>query len=239
MSPLEIIRDAQRRTLVDEDGEPVELQPYPGLSDEQLTTLESRIPCHLPDHIRELLRYCRGFDGSAAEWVDFTGADPGIAIPDVFPHGLTLAGDGYGNFWVADLTRDSKDFAPIYFTCHDAPVVLYQSPTLPHFLTELFKIWTPPHESIVDDVHEDRLFKVWRKNPFALSQACCLESGDSVLEEFARQLDESYHFFDLRRPQLGAGFPWGRYRLPVIRFGELPVFACKRRWSWVRRLLGR
>jgi hypothetical protein len=75
---------------------------------------------------------------------------------------------------------------PIYFVCHDAPVILYQSDSLEKFLTELFRMFEPPHESLIDDVHEDRPARVWKTNPGVLSYERCLRSEDPILSAFAR-----------------------------------------------------
>jgi len=185
------------------------------------------LPCPLPATIRELLGYCRGFSGLGVELVDFTGRDCNFEQAEVFPHGLPIAADGYGNFWVVDLLPGSREWAPIYYASHDAPVILFQSPSFEHFLEELIKLDRPPHRSAVDDVHEDRLFEVWRKNPGVLSHEQGLASSDPVLADFARQLDPAFQIIDLRKGEIGAGFSWGRHgpRTIVKRFGTLPVFA--------------
>ena len=126
------------------------------------------LPCPLPGEVRELLQVCRGFRGGYTEAVDFTGG-LSFELETLFPYGLPIAADGYGNFWVVDLMPGSTEFGPIYYACHDAPVILYQSSSLSDFLTELFKMCSQPHESLIDDVHEDRLYHVWRTNPGALS----------------------------------------------------------------------
>jgi hypothetical protein len=43
----------------------------------------------------------------------------------------------------------------------DAPVILLQAATVQQFVDELLKMYVPPHKSLIDDVHEDRLFEVW------------------------------------------------------------------------------
>jgi hypothetical protein len=60
---------------------------------------------------------------------------------------------------------DEAETAPVFFVSHDPPVILYQSPDLGGFLHEALRMLVPPHSSAVDDVHEDRLFNVWRNNP--------------------------------------------------------------------------
>jgi hypothetical protein len=239
MTPLEVIRRAQADSLIDEDGRVVTLELLPGLSETELRDFAHQVPCPVPPEIAELLRTCRGFNGTV-EQVDFTGEDLMFGFEEVFPYGLPIAADGYGNFWVVDLHPRTVRWGPIYFACHDPPVILYQADSLEQFLSELFRMFRPPHQSLVDDVHEDRLAHVWRTNPGVLSYEQCLQSGDPVLSAFARELDESFKVIDLRRAKPGDGFSWGRYgpRTLVKRFGTHAVFAYQKRKGFFTRLFG-
>ena len=239
VTPLEIIRQAQADTLVDEDGQAVTLELLPGLSQKELRDFARGVPCRVPQEIAELLGACRGLYGTV-EQVDFTGRDLTFEFEAVFPFGLPIAADGYGNFWVVDLGPDTVRWGPIYFACHDAPVVLYQADSLEEFLSELFRMFKPPHRSLVDDVHEDRLAHVWRTNPGVLSYEQCLHSNDPILSAFARELDDSYGIIDLRRAKPGDGFSWGRYgpNTLVKRFGMHAVFAYQKPRGLVSRLFG-
>lgn len=236
-TPVEIIQEALTKEMIDEDGYRVELKLLPPLSEAQIAEFESGLPHPIPTDVRELLGYCRGIEGPV-EVVDFTGRDCDFELKSVFPYGLPIAADGYGNFWVIDLLPHSTEWGPIYFACHDAPVILYQSPTLSHFLIELFKMNEPPHTSLVDDVHEDRLFQVWRKNPGVISYEECIQSQDANLREFAKELDPSFQVIDLRNAPIGFGFSWGRYGLntEVRRYGYLPIFAYRKQKGILKRL---
>lgn len=132
-------------------------------------------------------------------------------------------------------------WGPIYFACHDAPVILYQADSLEHFLDELFRMFEPPRRSLIDDVHGDRLAHVWQTNPGVLSCEQCLRSEDPVLTDFARELDESFQIIDLRRAKPGDGFSWGRYgpKTQIKRFRTHAVFAYQKPKSIISRLLGR
>jgi SMI1 / KNR4 family (SUKH-1) len=231
MNPIEIIRDAQTRELIDEDDEPIKLELLPGLGDTEMEEFQRRLPCSLPEEIIALLRFARGFEGIGADVVNFTGRGMMIANEIVFPHGLPIASDGYGNFWVVDLSPESTKFGPIWFACHDAPVILYQSSDLADFLTELFKLCRPPHKSLVDDVHEDGIRNVWRSNPGVLLYEECRASSDEVLRDFAAGLDRSFQVIDLRDARPGDGFSWGRYgpRTVIKRYGLHPVFAYQKK----------
>jgi cell wall assembly regulator SMI1 len=241
MTPLEAVRNAEKMDLTIEDGVSSPLELMPGLSESEITEFEKTLPCKLPAEVRELLAYCRGFSGSAAEIVDFTGQDCSFEYTDAFPHGLPIAADGFGNFWVVDLFPSSTTWGPIYYACHDAPVILYQSPSLVHFLSELFKMSVPPRKSLVDDVHEDRLFDVWSKNPGVKSHGECMESGDPTIKSFANELGPTFEVIDLRNAPIGFGLSWGRYGAnPVARrCGELPIFAYEKKLGFFAKLFGR
>ena len=240
MTPLEIIRRAQAGMLIDEDGNVVALELLPGLSDRELQDFAEQVPCLIPPEIAELLGACRGFYGTV-EQVDFTGKDLAFEFEAAFPYGLPIAADGYGNFWVVDLQSGMTTWGPIFFACHDAPVILYQAGSLEQFLRELFRMFEPPHQSLICDVHEDRLARVWQTNPGVLAHEQCLRSEDPILSAFARELDESFQILDLRLARPGDGFSWGRYgpRTQIRRFGTHPVFAYQKPKSIISRLLGR
>lgn len=88
----------------------------------------------------------------------------------------------------------------------------------------------PPYESLVDDVHDDRLCNVWKTNPGVRSHAAALESLDEELKAFARSLDPSFEIVDLKERRIGSGFSWGRYGPETIvrRYGKVPMFAYQR-----------
>jgi hypothetical protein len=239
VTPLEVIRQAQADMLIDEDGQVVTLELLSGLSQAELRDFARKVPCPVPQEIEELLSACRGFYGTI-EQVEFSGIDLGFAFEAIFPFGLAIAADGFGNFWVVDLQPHSEYWGPIYFACHDAPVILYQADTVEEFLSELFKMCKPPHESLVDDVHEDRLARVWQTNPGVLSYVQCLQSEDPVLSAFTQELDDSFRIVDLRQAKPGDGFSWGRYGPGTVvkRYGTHAVFAYKKPKSLISRLFG-
>jgi SMI1 / KNR4 family (SUKH-1) len=239
VTPLGIIRRAQAGTLIDEDGDIVTLELLPGLSQAELQDFVLRVPCRVPEEIVELLCACSGLQGTIDQ-VDFTGSIPTFEFEAAFPQGLPLAADGFGNFWTVDLQPDSKKWGPIYFVCHDAPVILYQSDSLEEFLIELFRMFEPPHESLIDDVHEDRPVRVWKTNPGVLPYEQCLHSEDPILSAFARELDESFQIIDLRSAKPGDGFSWGRYgpNTQIRRFGTHAVFASQKPKSIISRIFG-
>jgi cell wall assembly regulator SMI1 len=241
MDPVEEIRRAQALELVDEDGNEVELELHRGLTAAEIDELQAEVGAPLPRELRALLEHTSGIDG-VLETIDFTGRSFSLGAEEIFPAALPIAHDGFGNHWVLDLMPEETATAAVFFACHDAPVVLYQSPDLGHFLHETFRMLVPPHASLVDDVHEDRLFKVWRENPGTLDRAAAL-AGDEQLREFAASLDDTFTFVDLREPEIGMGFSWGRHgpRTEIRRHGYERLFAYappEKKPGLFRRLFG-
>ena len=140
-------------------------------------------------------------------------------------------------------SRARQVWGPIYFCCHDAPVLLLQAVTVGQFAEEVIRMLIPPHRSLIDDVHEDRLFRVWKENPGVIGHAVALASSDPEIRAFAAGLDARFELIDLRDAPVGMGYSWGRYgpRTEVTRFGSKPVFAYRRpdKTSLLSRLFGR
>jgi len=243
MNAVDQIRAAQRAKVDNEDGEHVVLDLLPPLTSEQINSLQQQVEQPLPEELRTLLAFCSGIGGSSLDEVDFTGASMSFEAKEIFPSGLPFAADGFGNFWVLDITPQTTKVAPVFFACHDAPVVLYQSADLASFLAEVFRMSTTPHKSLVDDVHDDRLFDVWRKNPGVIDQPTGAGSSDSTLRTFATGLPQHFQIVDLRSVSPGMGFSWGRYgpRTEVRRHGYERLFAYAKPAStgFLARLFGR
>jgi hypothetical protein len=125
VDPLEAIGRARATRLVDKDGDEVEFELAPALAPADIERLADEVGVPLSC---ELLERTAGIDGGPLQTIDFTGRSLSFGAPDTFPLGLPIAGDGFGNFWILDLTPDELETAPVFFACHDPPVILYQSP---------------------------------------------------------------------------------------------------------------
>jgi len=242
MTAFDVIEAAVAADLVDEDGERVVWKALPGLTSDQIIALEGDLGFRLPGELRDLLPRCAGIDGPL-DGIDFTGRSlGGFGMDEIFPRNIPIAHDGFGNYWVLDVAQEGMPVASVFFACHDVPVVLYQSDGIAAFLGEVLRMYQPPHKSLIDDVHADRLFDVWRKNPSTLTVADAV-LRDEVLRAFAATLDQRFTIVDLRGVRPGMGFSWGRYgpRTEVRRHGDLPIFAyaAPPKRSLLSRLTGR
>lgn len=216
-------------SLVDEDGEAVSPTVAPGLTESEIGEAERRLGHTYPTELRNLLRRTRGLAGLLEE-VDFSGLIDGQALDEVFPSIATIAHDGYGNFWAVDLLRENGSWGPIWFLSHDPPVALFQCDGLAVFLDELARMFTPPHASLLDDVHEDRLFEVGRRPVGVPAQDVTAQTDDPVLRAFADEIGPEWTIVDVREALPGMGFDWGRYgpRTELRRSGTDQIFAMRR-----------
>lgn len=240
VNALERLRANSGRIFRDEDGNEDPFDLLSPLSPSDLAALEQRIPCPLPASMRELLAVTRGWTGGPLESVDFAGLTE-FGMEDLFPHAVPIAHDGYGNYWIVDLVSTSTTWGPIFFACHDPPVVVYQADDLDRFVADAFTMMAPPFKGPIDEVHEVHTDRVWRENPGTLPVDAAATSADPDLHAFAESLPPGALVVDLRHPRTGDGLSWGRFgpRTPLFRHGELPLFAyapvarTRRFWSWL------
>jgi hypothetical protein len=236
----EILRKAAGTRFVDRKGKGLPLKLLPGLPETEITDLETKLGFSLPIEIRDLLLYCRGFEGfdDVVEFVDFGGICNFYSAE--LPHGLAVAKDVCGNHWVVDLVVDQPEGTAVFYACHDPPVYIFQADSIGHFISEVLRRGNDPWTSEIDYVHDECDMDIWTGNPGVLSRDESL-AGDQELKEFAESMDDSYLFVDLRNPSIGQGFSWGRYGANTIckRYGEKRLFAYqKRELSWLQKIFG-
>jgi hypothetical protein len=238
---VEVLRRMRASGVVDEGGRKITLDFAPPLTADETDALRNEVGVPLPAELVAVLGETSAVEG--VEQLDFTGRTMDVMVEEVAPAGLPFAADGFGNFWLLDLTPEPTATAPVFFLCHDPPVFAYQGASLGGFLEELSAMYEPGRPSTVRDVHDTSVFEIWRSNPSVVRRDTAL-AADAELTAFARRLDERFELVDLRRPEVGAGFSWGRYgpRTEIRRHGYARIFACgppEQRPSFFRRLRGR
>ena len=244
VDPVQRLRDAATGgRLRDEDGHPVRLDLRPPPPADTVSGLRSRyaaLDAALPDELDRLLALTSGTEQLLD--LDLTGERHSIEVSELLPAGHPVAADGFGNFWLLDLTPDTVETAPVFFACHDAPVLLYQAASLGDFLDQALRALEPDRDTTIDDVHEDRLFQVGRRAPQSMPWRAAMTSDDLALREFAASLDETWTVVDLRRREVGMGVAWGAHgpRTRLARhgweriFGYAPPTRTHRRSIWSR-----
>ena len=212
-------------TFDDEELTPVLQQP---VSHARIVELERKLGFALPPELREILTLAAGLELEDPEFgdpIDFAGIDR-CGYEDLFGWTLTPCTDGAGNDWVIELRPDQEVLGPVWFLCHDAPVLVYQSPDLATFLADNLRYLQPPHDGPIRHVVEHAVHDVWTQK-LDVPRADLLESQDPLLRTFANALPEGWFIRDLRHAKPGDGMPIGRFgpKTPLARAGDEFVFA--------------
>lgn len=243
MSLLALIQEFDGKEIgEDRNGNPIHGKLLPGATKADLIEIAGLIPCPIPQHMKDVLDTTRGLLPSL-HMVDFTGLSLKdlIETGDLCPSGWPIAGDEFGNFWVVDLLPNSKDWGPIYFVCHDPPVMVLQAQNFEDFVAQLIALARKEEDSPIERVTEKLAHRIYHENPNVQSYEDAKQLvGDGQLSSFASSLDKSYQFIDMRKARVGEGFSWGRYGpdTEIKRAGELRIFAYKKKAGFWQKLFG-
>jgi cell wall assembly regulator SMI1 len=220
------LKELAGRRLNDEDGHSTVLELLPPATDAEIRMLEATLPGPLPDEIRAALGISTGLANGPLESFSLLDLE-GFGLEEAFPHAYSIAHDGSGNFWILDLLPGSSAWGPVLYACHDPPVIAYQAATVEAFLRDVVGMGRRSPRSPVDEVHEGVVARIWREHPDLITQPAAAASTDPMLRDFAGALTATAMIADLRRPQLGQGFAWGRYgpRTSIERFGTERLWA--------------
>jgi len=209
-----------------EDGSEQILELQPPATEAEIRALGSTLPCPIPRDVQEALAVSKGLANGPLESFSLVDLE-GVGLEEMLPNAYSLAHDGYGNYWVLDLLPSTTAWGPVFYVCHDPPVLAYQSATLEDFLRETIAMWQTGPRSPVDVVHEEVVRRIWRENPGLMTPAALQGSSDGVLRAFAESLPPTALVSDQRRPEVGQGFSWGRFgpKTAIRRAGQERVWA--------------
>src|SRR5690349_2225266 len=222
----EALRQLAGMRLRDRDGNEEVLRLDAPATEDEIRALAAGLPCPVPAEVQEALRVSKGVSNGPIDPFSLVDLE-GIGLEDIFPNAYSIGADGYGNFWVLDLLPTTTTWGPVFYVCHDPPVVAYQSATIEEFLNDTIAMWKDGAKSPVDLVHEDVVHRIWRENPDLMTPEALRGSADEALRAFASSLPPGAMVADLRRAALGQGFSWGRFgpKTSVRRAGQERIWA--------------
>jgi cell wall assembly regulator SMI1 len=196
--------------LKDENGTEEILELQPPATEDELRRIEAAVPCPIPDEIRAALRVTKGLANGPLESFALVDLE-GFGLEEMLPSPYSIAHDGFGNYWVLDLLPNTSTWGPVLYACHDPAVLAYQAATVEEFVQDIVAMWRFDRRSPVDIVREEVVHRIWRDNPGLSAPAVVRESADPVLRAFADSLPATALVVDMRKPERGQGFSWGRF----------------------------
>jgi hypothetical protein len=158
------------------------------------------LPVQPSSVVRDLPEFCSGIE-CTLEQTDFTGR--------------TLC-EGFEADFAAARSPDRP--RRVWHSLGGGPATGNPDRDRQQLVSDDFKM-VPPRRSLIDDVHEDRLFDVWRKNPGVIDRAHAIASSDTGFE-----------VVDLRNVPVEVRFSWGRCgpNTEFRRFGPEPILAYRK-----------
>jgi cell wall assembly regulator SMI1 len=238
----DMLRSLAGLRLTDEDGQAHVLELRPPATDAEIRRLEETLPAPLPDEMRAALGVTTGLENGPLESFSLLDLE-GFGLEEAFPQAYSIAHDGSGNYWMLDLLPGDGAWGPVFYACHDPPVIGYQAETIEAFLGDVVAMWRPGRNP-VDRMNEEEVHRIWRDDAGLLTPAGAAGSVDSVLPGFAATLPAGARIADLRRARFGEGFAWGRFgpRTEIRRADRDHFWALvppERKPGLLRRLFGR
>src|SRR5262245_51123146 len=136
MTPLDALRELQGRALVTiDEGAPCQAELLPALTREQMEELQERIGRPLPGEVRDLMGVSAGVTIDTEElcWI---GEILGQVVPEEYAFSFPVMEDGRGNSWNVEIDPDTGAWGPVFFVCHDPPVVVKQADSFAEFMIQ-------------------------------------------------------------------------------------------------------
>jgi hypothetical protein len=208
-------------------GETLAIQSGAGLKPSAIDSLRTTFPGTLTPEFEQVLASSCGLDGTALQYIDFTGQwheDEPLAV---FRPCLSLAIDGEGRRWIAETGNARGLPGPVWCVMQDPAVVVYVSADLGEFLQLLHRATCD--QSIqswlkIVDAAAQRAWKQRGALAFYSRQAC---GHDREVRQWLLQLPRDARVYDLRSPKFGVSWPYGAARATgrLHRCGRELLFA--------------
>jgi len=191
-----------------------------GLSKAEIARFQAELPGPLPPEIAEVLACSAGFEVNLGRLLNsrnrvtgptvvlFTG-NGNVALPGVLACPIPLLGDGFGNFWVVDVSPNGA-WGAVVFVCHDPPVFVIQARDFACFLDQVLDPEKSDPTYALNYVRNAATTEIWKNDPWLISVQDGRRAQDRVLSRFASQLPEGFCIADLRSLKVGSGFSWGK-----------------------------
>lgn len=237
MTPKQQLEAILTHNYQSEDGDSYQIELLAGMTQSEIENFESQLPTNtLPNEIKELLSFSKGFEFYGLEEVRFDTFGH-FGFEEMFPNSVQLAGDGFGNFWILDI--DSKgNWNSVYFVCHDPAVIVKHSENLVEFIKHVDEFGLKGSQSNLDIIHEKTVKDIWDEKVGIMKQ----NEKDYSFENGQFELPDMFLVADLTDKPVKTGFPWGKSgpNAKIIRPTDDPIWIVEKRIKkgFLSRLFG-
>lgn len=223
MTPKQILQAASHETFGDEEFGRYRLELDPGFSEEELEIRELGLRAPpIPDEIRELLLFSRGF---RLDQMSFAFWGFPSNLNDIFPCGSMIGEEFEGAYssWTVDVNQRTGEWGPVFSTPYTHTEIVLVAQTIGDFL-----------QQIIETHRLRRDYTPWvgasRQTPSLQTRKTALASRDPVILAFAKELTAwgpEWRIADLRDRRPGCGFSWMEFGHGTIvhRYGSELLFA--------------
>ena len=222
MTVTDQLKSLLNNTYVSEDGDSYKIGLLKGMTDGEIDNLAAGLPTgYIPNNVRELLRFARGFEFYGFEEITFDGVGQ-FGFENIFPSSVQLGHDGFGNFWILDVDSHGK-WGNVFYVCHDPAVVVKHSDNLSQFLQHIDEYGKDTENSNLNVIHEKTVYEIWQGNNGFIEVSEGRNSNDTTLKDFALTLADNFMIADLRNKPNQIGFAWGKFGPSIdkaVRYGD-------------------
>jgi hypothetical protein len=190
-------------------GQALPVQPGPGLSHSAIDSLRTTFPGVLTAEHEKLLHHTCGIDGTALQYLDFTGQFHDEETLAVFRPCLTLGVDAEGRRWIAETGKSEGLPGPVWCVLEDPQVVVYVCEDLGKFLDLVRRHVEANSLKAFLRATDAAALRTWMQRgalAFQSRQECAY---DRNLRAWLLQLPRDARVYDLRSPSFGSGWPYG------------------------------
>lgn len=189
--------------------------PFPGMSQEDVTALEERLGVTLSPATHEFLARISGFEDPETGVVDFSGRRHFAAVDDL-PNAVPIASNYCGDCWFAEVDIQTGSFGRVLLASHDGAYRLFTDfASLEEFVdAALF-------DKARISARDDEVMALIGRPLQSLRQPEAMNSPDETIRAFASQLTPEHVIYDLR--QRGGLLPFDNRE--VTRYGSTLVYA--------------
>ena len=227
MNPIESLKAIMHNDYESENGEKHGVKLLEGMTDREIEKFISKLPNkNLPQEIEELLRFAKGFYLSGLDEIRFNAYGE-FGFEELFPKSITLASDGFGNYWILDI-NNKGEWNEIYYVCHDPPALVKHSNNLSEFIMHVDEFGRLGRESNLDIIHEKIVGEIWSEKIGIMERN---EKDYEFPQEFINQLPQMFMVADLTNKPIKTGFNWAKYGAnnKIMRFEDKPIWILEKK----------